>query len=556
MKTSQTTKERTQSRINLEHLFPLLGTISLLSSCVILSSKKYFWNDELYSYYLLADTSFSHMLGAFHDKINNTPIIYFAAGWCWDAVFGSSELSLRLFSSAGMCIALFITWHTLRYNYNFLSAAIGTLGVFCTSQLILDQNAEARMYGLFLALFAWAFYHYESALKNPISIKKYRFLGFLIHALIIHTHLFGLFYSGAIVIAFIVRDTYFRDHTPKNYVPILLSWCTFLLYLPSFLIQSDAGKPRTWIPEPTLYELTKYVSLSSSDFVHIGIFLSLVLIAGLQFLVSSSHPAFSEKSISTHENTSKISSLILGYILLFIPLFIWLFSKIIRPLYLEKYMIGSTIGWTIIIAYTCSTLLTDPNQVLKNSYATRRFITYGVGILLPGMLLLVLLINPVRFAYTFPKDTLPGSIDSSFGYEDLPVVEQTSHQFMRKIHYSPQKNRYYFILDWQAPIDEKSGQFSPQEYKHLDAFKRNYPKIFENNIMSSQDFLAKYERFLVMDYAAYTRKCPLKAKGIHNWQDIHCPQWVEMRLLNNASYKVTHLGVSSEEAVLLVEKQK
>jgi hypothetical protein len=555
LETNQTTQKRAQSKINQEYLLPLLGTVSLLSSCIILSSKKYFWNDELYSYYLLADTSFSHMLGAFHDKINNTPIVYFVIGWCWDAVFGSSALSLRLFSSVGMCIALFLTWNTLRYSYNFISATIGTLGVFCTSQLILDQNAEARMYGLFFALFAWAFHQYEIAVRNPSSIKKHRLVSFLIHGLIIHTHLFGLFYSGAIVIAYIIRDFFLQEHNPKNYLPIVFSWCTFLLYLPSFLIQSDAGKPRTWIPEPTIYDLTKYISLSSSDFINIGILLSLVVIAGLQFLTFSSHPPFTPKSDSTHKDASKISSLILGYILLFIPLFIWLFSKIIRPLYLEKYMIGSTIGWAIIIAYACSKLLTDPFQALKNSLSIKGLMAYGLGIFLPAMLVLAVLINPVRFAYSIPKETLPGGMDSSFGYENLPIVEQASHQFMRKTHYSPQKSRYYFILDWQAAVDEESGQFSPQEYKHLDAFKRNYPETFKNNILSSQDFLAKHERFLVIDYADYTRKCPLKAKGIHNWQNIHCPQWVEMRLLNNANYKVTHLGDRWGEAFLLVEKQ-
>jgi hypothetical protein len=174
---------------------------------------------------------------------------------------------------------------------------------------------------------------------------------------------------------------------------------------------------------------------------------------------------------------------------------------------------------------------------------------------MPASLLLVLLINPVIFASTIPKDTLPGSTDHLLGYDDLPVVIQASHQFMRKIHYSPRKSRYYFVLDWQAALDEKSGQFSPQEYKHMEAFKRNYPDTFNSNILDHQEFLAKYERFLVMDYTDYTRKCPLKAKGIHNWQDIHCPQWVEMRLLNNTSYKVTYLGDNWGEAVLLVERQ-
>jgi hypothetical protein len=377
---------------------------------------------------------------------------------------------------------------------------------------------------------------------------------FLIHGLIIHTHLFGLFYSGATVIAFIIRDFYFHQHKPKNYLPVVLSWSTFILYLPSFLVQADVGKPRTWIPTPTLYELTSYISLSSSAFVDILVLLSLIVIAGFQFLVFSSYPGFNEKSNLKTDTTSRASSIIFAYVLLVIPLFIWLFSRIFRPLYLEKYMIGSTIGWAILVAFASSLLLADPYQALKKIFSTKARIVYILGMLLPATLFLVLLTNPVRFAHTTAKDTLPGSTDRLLGYQDLPVVLQASHQFIRRIHYSPEKDRYYFILDWQAAVDEKSGQFSPQEYKHMEAFRRLYPATFQRQVLTSEEFLARHDQFLVIDYADYTRKCPLKAKGIHNWQDIHCPQWVEMRLLNNASYKVTHLGDTWGEVVLLVER--
>lgn len=173
-----------------EYVVPALAIVSLLISCVIVSSKKFFWNDELYSYYLLADPSFTHMLGAFHDKINNTPPLYFLLGWLWARVFGSTELSLRLFSSLGMCLACGIVWITLRRTYNFWSASIGTLGVFCVSDIILSQNAEARMYGLFLALCSFALLQFE--INNRISKDSWKIFisNACIHAAIVNTHPF------------------------------------------------------------------------------------------------------------------------------------------------------------------------------------------------------------------------------------------------------------------------------------------------------------------------------------------------------------------------------
>src|SRR4051794_3097762 len=95
-----------------EYIAPALGIVSLLIACISMSAKRYFWNDELYSYYLLSEPSFTKMIIAFHDKINNTPILYFFTGWVWDKIFGSTELSYRLYSSLGMCVALATVWVT------------------------------------------------------------------------------------------------------------------------------------------------------------------------------------------------------------------------------------------------------------------------------------------------------------------------------------------------------------------------------------------------------------------------------------------------------------
>ncbi len=127
-----------------EYVLPILACVCLVISCLIISYRKYYWNDELYSYDFVSDHSFSNMLRAFHDKINNSHILYFVVGWIWDKVFGSTEVSLRLFSSIALCLALVLVWVTLRRTYGFWATSIGTLAVFCTSPIILIQNAEAE----------------------------------------------------------------------------------------------------------------------------------------------------------------------------------------------------------------------------------------------------------------------------------------------------------------------------------------------------------------------------------------------------------------------------
>ena len=124
-----------------EWLVPLAAVVALLLSCAIVSARKFYWNDEFFSYNMTTIASFSKMLTAFNDKLNNTPILYFVLGWLWDKVFGSSEISLRLFSSLGICAALLIIWRTLRGRYDFWSTSIAVLLVIDTSCLIYVQNA-------------------------------------------------------------------------------------------------------------------------------------------------------------------------------------------------------------------------------------------------------------------------------------------------------------------------------------------------------------------------------------------------------------------------------
>lgn len=544
-----------------EYSIPLLAIASLVISCVIISSKKYFWNDELFSYYFLSDPSFSKMLIAFHDKINNTPILYFALGWVWDKIFGSSELSYRLFSSLGMCIALSTIWVVLRRTYSFWPTSIGTLGVFCTSSIILLQNAEARMYGLFLAVCALAFLFYDEYCRLHKSSYKSLILHGCIHMAIIHTHLFGPFYSGAILLSLILRDRYFKIFRPKIYLSIIVSWLTFLLYIPSFLNQADAGNPRTWLPFPTIADLIGFYDLSS--FVRLTFLPALVFISVLQFIAGFQRihsTKVSKKDIPNHD--SEISLIIFALIFTILPVFIWIFSRKIKPIFWERYMIPSAIGIAIFLAYVFSQLISTPviNNIVneaknKTGKAIRSLIVTAGLITLTAYFLW----QPIKYAKEFPQGSRPGTKDDVHGYSNLPIVVESSGVFLERQFYSPLRDKYFFILDWEVAVDERSGVWPPQQFKHLTAFKRNYPHLFQNNILTTTDFLARYDRFLVMQYFTDTMPCPLVPIGLHmarTWVGMECPQWVGMRLLNNAAYRVTSLSKTDWGNLLLVEKLK
>ncbi|MEJ7827785.1 MAG: hypothetical protein WKF91_06310 [Segetibacter sp.] len=544
-----------------EYIVPILGTASLLIACINISAKKYFWNDELYSYYLISEPSFSRMIMAFHDKINNTPILYFLTGWLWDKLFGSTELSYRLYSSLGMCVALVAVWATLRRTYGFWSTSIGTLGIFCTSWLILYQNADARMYGLFLALCALAFQTYDYLCRQEDPSYRLLFLNGCIHAAIVHTHLFGVFYSGAVLLCLLLTDIYLRRLKLNTYLSIVLSWLTISLYIPSFVNQSDAGNPRTWLPVPAGDDLIRLMDPSYSPFLQVTIVGIIVVISALTSLYKNVDSRSSTVLREDYpDRQSEVSVLIFACSFMIIPVVVFIISRTIKPIFLDRYLIPSALGYAVLLTYMSSRLISIPAPaILLNRTLGKKRRIAGFSLVAAGLLVIGLLLRePIQTAKYYPLQKVPGHLDGTLGFTNLPMILRNSHEFLQREFYSPTRERYFFILDWEAASDIRSGAWAPQEFKHLTALKRNFPQRFKN-VQATEDFLGKYDRFLVMTYSDTLRKCPLVPFGMSTAtfaQNLHCPQWVTMRLLHNIAYKVTTVGTIENNPVLLVEKLK
>ena len=549
------------SRSAIEHKWqyavPVLATLSLLVSCVVVSAKKYFWNDELLSYYLLSDQSFLHMLVAFHDKINNAPPLYFILGWVWANVFGASELSLRLFSCLGMCAGLWLMWIMLRRIFGFWPASIGVLSVFCTLRIILEQNVETRMYGLFIGLCALGLFLYDQSCRNNRYSWGLIAGTFCAHAAIVNAHLFGAFYSGALLVSMIVRDRCFRICRFKLYLAIVLSWFSLAPYIPSFLNQSRAVTLRGWLPEPILKDLIEFVSLSSSSQLTLFALAFLILISGLQVIgrgISISHLANNAKRHSEAVD-ARFSILIPAYAFVAIPALVWVFSRNVKPMFSGRYMLPTALSWSILLAYVGSKMVSYTASYDQVGGVRYRVLQSTCTFFMPLLFVLFLVAQPLIYARAYPAESIPGLNDGKFGYTRLPIVVQHSHEFLKRLHYSAGRNRYFFVLDWQAAVDEASGLFGPQEYAELQAIRRNYPDL-GRHIIDGEDFLSTHDAFLVVDSRDFDRKCPPKVAGARTrWEDIDCPQWVEKRLLNNPQYKVKSLGDIGGEIVLLVSRR-
>jgi hypothetical protein len=513
-----------------EYAIPASAAVSLIISCIIISAKKHFWLDELFSYYLVGDHSFRHMMMAFADKFTNVPPLYFILGWLWAWAFGVTELSLRLFSSLGMSIACVITWITLRRNYQFWPTVIGTLGAFCLPDLVLTQNVEARMYGLFLAVCSVGVLEFDVINRRKQCSTGTVLINALIHVAIVQTHLFGIIYSGAILGAFVIRDRLFNGFRPRVYLSVLFSWLSLIPYIPTFLNQADAGNPRAWIPVPDVNQLTFVLVPFVSPLLRLVMLVVLVISAiRLVFWTITSRGKHEEAS------AAEVSLRILAFLFLAVPLCAWIVSHTIKPLFLPRYFIPTILAWAILLAYVLSRLFERAKSQLSGPFG-RKLAPVSLG-----ALTIILLSHPVTRAWGRPNESFPGGNDPSYAYGNLPIVASLWDDFMKRFHYSSERTRYFFVLDWEAALDPRSGLSSPQEYKTMDALKRDYPNVFGDHIVQLADFLDQHERFLVL------ADIP---------SDLHCPLWLEIRILNNPTYKTRLLGIVDGRPLLLVQKVK
>ena len=258
--------------------------LSLAICCVVTSSRKYFWFDELYTWQFVTDPSLRHMLYALYHGAGGAPPFYHLTMRAWTAIFGRSERAFRMPSCLAFMAALSITWVTLRRAFGRWPAAVGTLFVFGLSPLIMRQVAEARFYGLLTALVALAVYLYMRAVSRETVSRGLLVATWLTHVALLYTHFYGALYSGAILVAWIVCDRLHGRPWHGGYVAILLAWVAFLPWLPAARAVSDIGKPHNWVPVPGGREFLGAYSFSLQG---TALALSLIVLYGALTMPSS-----------------------------------------------------------------------------------------------------------------------------------------------------------------------------------------------------------------------------------------------------------------------------
>ena len=473
-------------------LFVGAGWLALLVGCVVHSRGAPMWVDELYSYNLIQDPSLSHMLAASGDQCDGSPPLYYFFIRPWAALFSTHALHLRLFSSAAFCAAFALLWHTLRRAFGFWPSAVSLALVVGTSHVIRFENSNVRFYGLFFALISLAVLLAvklgERGRPSPTLLAA----NVLTQGALVLCHPLGGVYGAAIVVAVFAGDLLFlRRARWRVALSYPVGWLALLLWFPQILRQADINRPQSWVPVPT-FDAIKGVIYGGSDF-----FALYVLFAALVAWHFIAAPRRTEMPAATSEvplaqpavQVDAGRQLLIATALISVPLVLWVFSRVVpsNSLFLARYAIGVSIGWAIMLAQL-STFLFRPLGVPSNVWTKVTLVVFIAFQLAP----LITVPGP-------DNGGLIGESDFAFGHPELPIVCQRSHDFLTRVHYSPQADRYRFLLDWEEVSSPEDTRRATVEYKILDAVRRHYSGLYHHHIVDAQEFLRTHPAFLMHD---------------------------------------------------------
>jgi hypothetical protein len=559
-----------------------------LALCIRWTNWAPMWQDEIYSYLLISDPSFSHMFSSCKATINPGPPLYFFVGWFWAQLFGNSEISLRLFTSIAISGGIFVLWYLLRRHFSFVASLI-PLYVCSLSGTLLQQNHDVRFYGMVFLLFVITLYRIDiwehNKREGKIGKKDYIFL-FLPVLLLTFTHFYGIIFLLFTLFWTLLTNLwhYLKDRQPsirnaaeersflraldwKLTAVFLTAFALFgILWGPVVLSQSAELRSYTWLPRPTP-PLMFEAFVQSRPIALLAVGAILLSITAAFISLRRPLPPEGEQRI-TKEDQKGIPLLVsLSVFLLFGPMLTVAFVSTIgkSSLFFPRYFLCVQACWAIFIAYCIDyivlsgSFVKSPAHLLRWQHfplLTRQEASHsstrpGILIVCIVWLGLTVLIGGwniksaaeiIRRGKPLQWDAAVQNIEGKLAVvnapKDLPVLLRNWTHFTEVAFAATDKQKYWFPLDPDFALccGRSHGNHHWHAHVILTNIKNHY-SLF--NITEWHIFIKDHPQFLIY----HTRY----ANNV---------SWVESRLKSLPEYQIKLLTPPNDmEEIWLVTKK-
>ena len=336
-------------------IFPALGVASLVASCVLWSLRKQMWGDEVFTVTELRDPSLLHLMRAVPRLGGAGMPLFYLTAWPWAHLFGFSDLSLRLYSSAGVCAAFIVLFLAMRRRFGAAAAFVGVAFGFFASLIVVEQNCEARGYGLYLLLAALAIAQALNVAEREKPRARDLVLLALTQAGLVFGHILGVLYAGLILLGLVAADLLRADLRPQRlrlrvYLSCVAGWLALIPWIPAIKASAAVGHPHGWIGVPTFGDLAASLSL----WLFTGLYWQLhppaaIIVAGW-FLALACLAVLTVVSMAALRTAQQGAVYLVGFAFIFAPLLFFVISRVASPIFLPRYLIPSALGVAMLAA--------------------------------------------------------------------------------------------------------------------------------------------------------------------------------------------------------------
>jgi hypothetical protein len=439
---------------------------SIIVTVYIASRRLYLGFDDLVTATLVSDPSLSHMIRAIANGVETNPPLFFILEWLVAHVTGHGDFGLRILSAMSLAMTVPVVYATLRKTVKPEVASLALAFVLGLSRGAYEFAILARYYGWMILLAAIAACLFVQ-LNLASARRRDYFLVFAVHAGLVYTHLFGFFFSGALLLSHFLLDWLQRTFRWRLYASIVAAWASFAIWLPAMPRQLSVTKDGTYTPRFDVGTFFEIIEMQTP----LGVILLLAAFLLLVYWLTGpapSTPRETEVSVAA-ASLPVLTTLALAWF--FVAVAAWAASQVIKPFFMGRYVAPCVLAWVFLFA-----------AVLAGGYkvtaAAAMVGPFALPAWCPRLAWVVVLggciiWQPLR-AWTEPAKGQPFA-DSDYGYATLPIVFEDAMDLLPRAIYG--KGRDYVLLLDREAAKADTNYYTKLTLNWFERWRTFYPNV-------------------------------------------------------------------------------
>ena len=452
-----------------------------------------FWEDEMLGWMLLHDPSWSHMITAWKLGADGGGFTFYLLGRAWFAVFGASDLSFRLLSASCFGAAFCVTWVGARRYYSISPVTFALFNMWFFSPPMVMHMAEGRFYGLLVlstSLVIWLVLTKsqtgeQGRVHTPASLYC---LTFLCHGLLTTSHILGILYSAALLLALIVLDLQAGRVRIALYLSAACSWSLLLLERSAIRASAHVGQPWFWTRSPNLKRFLGAFTGFSNEIAILLIVLGLLLILSWNGQAKQIASAFARGFNQRRPVYLVVAALAI------VPVGMTVEAHFGTSLFIDRYLLPVNIGLALLTMEAFS--LVYWRRFFPGSHWSP--LSYRGRALAMGSFA-VLLFVWVFFHLRYQTIQSPNYTDRLTARlpRGIPVLCEDAWAFTEIIGREHNSGVLYtYLLDWPQSVSRTAPRLEVTQYHLMENWKK--VGYFSGSIQPRDAFLQRYQKFLVL----------------------------------------------------------